>query len=77
MAAQVEYRQYSSEEELVNLMALIEKDLSEPYSVYTYRYFIYNWPQLCKLVSVELAISHPVPPNDLTVRLSSMVKWSV
>ena len=30
-------------------MGLIEKDLSEPYSVFTYRYFIHNWPHLCFL----------------------------
>mmetsp|Transcript_10481 Transcript_10481/g.18503 ORF Transcript_10481/g.18503 Transcript_10481/m.18503 type:complete len:186 (-) Transcript_10481:351-908(-) len=26
---------------------MIDKDLSEPYSIYTYRYFILGWPQLC------------------------------
>ena len=31
-------------------MGLIEKDLSEPYSIFTYRYFIINWPRLCFLV---------------------------
>jgi peptide alpha-N-acetyltransferase len=28
-------------------MSLIDKELSEPYSIFTYRYFIYNWPNLC------------------------------
>ena len=27
------------------IVALIDKDLSEPYSVLTYRYFVYNWSQ--------------------------------
>ena len=27
-------------------MGLIARDLSEPYSVYTYRYFLHNWPHL-------------------------------
>ncbi|ORY04222.1 acyl-CoA N-acyltransferase [Basidiobolus meristosporus CBS 931.73] len=31
------------------MISLIEKDLSEPYSVYTYRYFIHQWPNLCFL----------------------------
>jgi hypothetical protein len=31
-------------------MGLIEKDLSEPYSIFTYRYFINDWPSLCILV---------------------------
>jgi len=29
------------------LQSLIDKELSEPYSIYTYRYFVYNWPDLC------------------------------
>jgi peptide alpha-N-acetyltransferase len=45
----ITYTQYASEEELPGLMALFDKDLSEPYSVYTYRYFLYNWPDLCIL----------------------------
>nr|CAG4642552.1 EOG090X07BN [Evadne anonyx] len=32
-----------------DIMRLIQKDLSEPYSIYTYRYFIHNWPMLCFL----------------------------
>lgn len=27
--------------------ALVSRDLSEPYSVFTYRYFLHNWPSLC------------------------------
>jgi len=46
---EIEYRQYRSEEEMAALMSLIDKDLSEPYSIFTYRYFINNWPQLCVL----------------------------
>lgn len=26
---------------------LISKDLSEPYSIYVYRYFLYQWAELC------------------------------
>lgn len=32
------------------MVGLIEKDLSEPYSIFTYRYFINNWPKLCIMV---------------------------
>ncbi|KAA0202249.1 hypothetical protein HAZT_HAZT007915 [Hyalella azteca] len=38
------------------IMALIQKDLSEPYSIYTYRYFIHNWPHLCFLALVNKEI---------------------
>ncbi|XP_072031158.1 uncharacterized protein [Amphiura filiformis] len=40
---------YESELQMPDIMRLITKDLSEPYSIYTYRYFIHNWPQLCFL----------------------------
>lgn len=46
----IDYVQYESELQMPMIMKLIQKDLSEPYSIYTYRYFIYNWPKLCFLV---------------------------
>ena len=42
----VEYDTYKGEEELPEIMKLIDKDLSEPYSIYTYRYFVNTWPEL-------------------------------
>lgn len=49
----IEYTVYESELQMPDIMRLITKDLSEPYSIYTYRYFIHNWPKLCFLVSGE------------------------
>ena len=46
----VRYVVYQSEREMPDIMRLIQKDLSEPYSIYTYRYFIHNWPHLCFMV---------------------------
>lgn len=46
----IEYVSYTSELQMPDIMKLIQKDLSEPYSIYTYRYFIHNWPKLCFLV---------------------------
>lgn len=46
----VEYINYENELQMSAIMRLIQKDLSEPYSIYTYRYFIHNWPKLCFLV---------------------------
>ncbi len=46
------YVEYESEKQMPDIMRLITKDLSEPYSIYTYRYFIHNWPKLCFLVSL-------------------------
>ncbi|XP_031835287.1 N-alpha-acetyltransferase 30 [Nomia melanderi] len=45
----IQYVSYTSELQMPHIMHLIQKDLSEPYSIYTYRYFIYNWPKLCFL----------------------------
>mmetsp|Transcript_1663 Transcript_1663/g.2873 ORF Transcript_1663/g.2873 Transcript_1663/m.2873 type:complete len:193 (-) Transcript_1663:69-647(-) len=44
------WKQYSGEHELHLVTDLIDKELSEPYSIFTYRYFINQWPQLCFLV---------------------------
>ncbi|KAI4135120.1 MAG: hypothetical protein LQ347_000938 [Umbilicaria vellea] len=44
------YTRYHSSQESVYLSAirqLISKDLSEPYSIYVYRYFLYQWGDLC------------------------------
>jgi len=48
------YARYKNELQMPAIMHLITKDLSEPYSIYTYRYFIHNWPHLCFLVSACL-----------------------
>lgn len=47
--APISYVVYESELQMPDIMRLITKDLSEPYSIYTYRYFIHNWPKLCFL----------------------------
>ncbi|KAK6478857.1 N-alpha-acetyltransferase 30 isoform X2 [Huso huso] len=49
----IRYVRYESELQMPDIMRLITKDLSEPYSIYTYRYFIHNWPQLCFLAMVR------------------------
>jgi len=49
----IRYIVYESERQMESIMQLITKDLSEPYSIYTYRYFIHNWPKLCFLVRIS------------------------
>ncbi|KAK7552639.1 GAG protein N-acetyltransferase [Phyllosticta citricarpa] len=47
---QLRYVQYDGREEerwLPAIRQLISKDLSEPYSIYVYRYFLYQWGDLC------------------------------
>jgi hypothetical protein len=49
-AARVAYLPFKGEFQMAEIVALIERDLSEPYSVFTYRYFIWQWPHMCLLV---------------------------
>lgn len=47
------YVQYELEKEhiyLDSIRQLISKDLSEPYSIYVYRYFLNQWGDLCYMV---------------------------
>ena len=37
------YRQYMGESDLPYIMALVQHELSEPYVIYTYRYFLHQW----------------------------------
>ncbi|KAJ7239984.1 acyl-CoA N-acyltransferase [Mycena haematopus] len=40
------YRQYSGEADLPYIMDLVQSELSEPYVIYTFRYFLHQWPHL-------------------------------
>jgi peptide alpha-N-acetyltransferase len=50
----IKYIQYSHEGQLPWITRMMEKDLSEPYSVFTYRYFVNQWPSLCWLVRLRI-----------------------
>ena len=55
------YKQYTNEEErnyLPQIRALITRDLSEPYSIYVYRYFLHQWPSLC-FMAIDASVSGP------------------
>ncbi|KAL6890209.1 hypothetical protein ACP4OV_008972 [Aristida adscensionis] len=43
---EIVYVNYGGEEHLHLVMSLVDAELSEPYSIFTYRYFVYLWPQL-------------------------------
>jgi len=55
----ITYRAYSGEHELPHIISLVESELSEPYVVYTYRYFLHQWPNLSFLAYAE-GVPHPV-----------------
>ncbi|EOA85086.1 uncharacterized protein SETTUDRAFT_91118 [Exserohilum turcica Et28A] len=43
----IQYEPAKEEQYLPAIRQLISKDLSEPYSIYVYRYFLYQWGDLC------------------------------
>ncbi|KAF7088342.1 hypothetical protein CFC21_091465 [Triticum aestivum] len=47
--AEIAYVSYGGEQHLPLVMSLVDAELSEPYSIFTYRYFVYLWPQLTLL----------------------------
>lgn len=55
----LQYIQYSPEKEsecLSVIRELISSDLSEPYSIYVYRYFLYQWGELCYMVRLHFVL---------------------
>lgn len=47
---------YLDETQLESIMALMAKDLSEPYSIFTYRRFVHGWPEFTLLAHCEGAL---------------------
>ncbi|GAV87623.1 Acetyltransf_1 domain-containing protein [Cephalotus follicularis] len=45
-SSEIEYVSYGGEHHLPLIMGLVDQELSEPYSIFTYRYFVYLWPHL-------------------------------
>lgn len=41
--SEILYRPYASEKDLPDIMELVQRELSEPYIIYTYRYFLHQW----------------------------------
>lgn len=48
----IQYEPSKEEQYLPAIRQLISKDLSEPYSIYVYRYFLYQWGDLCYMVYI-------------------------
>jgi N-alpha-acetyltransferase 30 len=56
VAAAIEIRAFTDESQLEDIIKLISNDLSEPYSIYVYRYFLQQWyvlPVLRWLISTQ------------------------
>jgi len=60
---EIAYVSYGGEQHLPLVMSLVDEELSEPYSIFTYRYFVYLWPQLTFLVRASPVLSLSPPPH--------------
>lgn len=77
----VQYEHGLESRYLPAIRSLISKDLSEPYSIYVYRYFLCQWAHLCfmvrpsrpatNLASPPLTKAHPLRPLTRPIRRSS------
>ena len=47
VADDISFENYSDERQLRDIADLVAGELSEPYSTFTYRYFLVQWPKLC------------------------------
>lgn len=45
----IRFVDYRNESQIDDVMRLVALDLSEPYSIFTYRYFLHRFPDLCIL----------------------------
>ncbi|GMH52822.1 hypothetical protein TrRE_jg7391 [Triparma retinervis] len=61
----IHYRTYLSESDLSHINTLVSPSLSEPYSVYTYRYFLLKWPRSCVFAFSSPSSSSPPPSPGL------------
>lgn len=70
----VQYEPVKEEHFLPAIRQLISKDLSEPYSIYVYRYFLYQWGDLCYMVpcSSFLLIFHIQTSSSCNPLLASI-----
>ncbi|KAJ4500614.1 hypothetical protein C8R41DRAFT_431851 [Lentinula lateritia] len=64
----ITYRAYTGEDDLPHVMALVQSELSEPYVIYTFRYFLCQWPHLAFLAYSPQS-SSPVGVIVLWIRL--------
>ena len=47
------FRCFESEKDLQTVVDMMVEQLSEPYPIYTYRYFVQKWPELCILAYLK------------------------
>jgi hypothetical protein len=83
---EIRYIPFDGEHRLKDIMGMMEDMLSEPYSIFTYRFFVMNWPQLSFIVcDVDIPIymhilTYSSPPSMVIFIFSYfhmvLVGWS-
>jgi peptide alpha-N-acetyltransferase len=53
LSVSVAISKYHDETQIEALMKMMAKELSEPYSIFTYRYFLNQWPDYCLLAHAD------------------------
>ena len=61
------FESYTDESMLDDIRRLVQADLSEPYSVWVYRYFIHGWPEHCTCVYTIPSSAQSTSDNTTTV----------
>jgi peptide alpha-N-acetyltransferase len=56
---EIEFQDYMNESQLDHVMKMVTADLSEPYSIFTYRYFLHRFPELC-ILAVDESDGKPI-----------------
>lgn len=51
-SSEVEYRQFKKEDGIETIIRMIETELSEPYSIFLYRHFINDFPELTLVATI-------------------------
>ncbi|GAA5871568.1 hypothetical protein JCM1840_007318, partial [Sporobolomyces johnsonii] len=67
----ITYRAYRGEQDLPFIVELVDDELSEPYNLYTYRYFLDEWPHLC-----FFAFAGPLPIGCIVCKSEPHAKSS-
>lgn len=49
----IEFSHYTEFAQIAQISGMIDEELSEPYSIYTYRYFLHGWPDLCMFAKLN------------------------
>jgi peptide alpha-N-acetyltransferase len=68
----IQYEPSHEEHYLPLIRSLISKDLSEPYSIYVYRYFLYQWGDLCYMVRTLPRLPFPYTSSPKAFPLTAL-----